>query len=860
MTIQYHSGVALAKKKGKDIHVVETPTGIGDLLPVATAGTAYPRQLRYRFADVVNVKDYGAVGDGVHDDTAAIQKALSVGARTVFFPHGEYLVSSAVAIYENTDMLGHGATILCNVDTDVFTVDGRGLSGGVGLAANVTSGATLFSTKEAHGLSAGDIALIWGQRNCLSPVDAGAWCLGPHEGLKSYFAEPLIVKSAEETSFTSTRGIIFPDYLVDNSAETTSARASTTIHKISFCEGVSVRGITFKHYGSGSCVRARWAKDLRIDGVSVYRGIKQGLSIKIEFCYGTRLADITMFGDPTLSINADTPDFYKWGPIDVTSSWNTTAVGWHLYNTVTGMDMTFADGRWPSMFLTFSDSYVEGALAVPSTTHPGSYGYTFRGNTFVGCAGGLVLRSRAGVISGNHVAGPGADVDGSYGIYMFGAAVNSLVIGNIVTGCCYGVIDHPYSSAEYVLPERNVRYIGNDIDAKTAFYAPSAPDGSIRTSNVEVSGNRLKYTYVGVNLGRWRHGFYVHDNDVIGPGSDAEAGQCFYCGKDSTRHVFLNNRVSSLGKRSDGNPQSIYGIQGVTDASQYPTQVGANAGVVFGYDWLMDGVGRYLNNGSYHKASELYGAVRVGNRSLISTEMKWPANALLSVSDASALIGLQCLSDSGSAGIIGYNPAGEVFGRMLLYVSDSSLRLEVGSQSYRAIESSFYPYQSGSSSLGRSASLWSEIFSATGTINTSDARCKENVAAPDDALMRAWGKVGFKVFQFKDAVEKKGGDARIHVGVIAQEVKAAFESEGLDASRYGLFCHDAWEDEYEDVTVVDQPEVTDEDGNITTPEVSHVEKLLVTAAGDRYGIRYEEALALECAYQRWRLAQIEARL
>ena len=162
--------------------------------------------------------------------------------------------------------------------------------------------------------------------------------------------------------------------------------------------------------------------------------------------------------------------------------------------------------------------------------------------------------------------------------------------------------------------------------------------------------------------------------------------------------------------------------------------------------------------------------------------------------------------------------------------------------------------------LGRAANRWQTVYAGTATINTSDARCKENVAAPDNALMRAWGKVGFKVFQFKDAVEKKGGDARIHVGVIAQEVKAAFEAEGLDASRYGLFCHDTWENEYEDVTVVDQPEVTDDDGNITTPEVSHVEKRLVTAAGDRYGIRYEEALALECAYQRWRLAQIEARL
>jgi hypothetical protein len=37
-------------------------------------------------------------------------------------------------------------------------------------------------------------------------------------------------------------------------------------------------------------------------------------------------------------------------------------------------------------------------------------------------------------------------------------------------------------------------------------------------------------------------------------------------------------------------------------------------------------------------------------------------------------------------------------------------------------------------------------------------------------------------------------------------------------------------------------------------------QIFETPAGDRYGIRYEEALALECAYQRWRLAQIEARL
>lgn len=162
--------------------------------------------------------------------------------------------------------------------------------------------------------------------------------------------------------------------------------------------------------------------------------------------------------------------------------------------------------------------------------------------------------------------------------------------------------------------------------------------------------------------------------------------------------------------------------------------------------------------------------------------------------------------------------------------------------------------------LGRPSVLWKEIFSATGTINTSDERAKTGVTDTGDSLMRAWGKVNFKVFQFKDAVEKKGVDARLHVGVIAQQVIEAFASEGLDATRYGLLCYDKWDDEYEDVEIIDQVEVADEKGNVVTPAKTHIEHRLVTPAGDRYGIRYEEALALEAAYQRWRMDKLEAAL
>ena len=156
---------------------------------------------------------------------------------------------------------------------------------------------------------------------------------------------------------------------------------------------------------------------------------------------------------------------------------------------------------------------------------------------------------------------------------------------------------------------------------------------------------------------------------------------------------------------------------------------------------------------------------------------------------------------------------------------------------------------------------WTNVYAASGSINTSDKREKESITEPDDAIIRAWEKVRFKVFQFRDAVAKKGADsARLHVGVVAQEVLEAFSAEGLDATRYGLLCYDKWDDEYEDVVVVDIPEVVDDEGLVVTPEKSHIEHRLVTPAGDRYGIRYEEALALECAYLRHRMKVLENRL
>ena len=730
-TINHLQGYAFAKKKGNTIHVFEGPHTLADFMPVIAEGSDVPRMLKDRFADVVNVRDFGAKGNGTTDDTEAIQAAMTTGGN-VFFPKGKYVVSKEIVVEGAANVIGRSARILDN------------------------------RTPSPDGLT------------------------------------NLFVVSAEDVSF---KGLSFE---LNSKSAPTNPNGETCIHFVKGSGNVSVEGCYFKNYVQ--CVYSSTDND----------GLIKNISIRNNVCDGYDFAFLLDDFDGCVvegNIGRN-PENTRQNSIE-----DTTRKPPHLLY-VTDRSGSYKRNLVVSNNIEINNAY-SSAFKVRHTE-----GVVVVGNRAAQTERGIEINDCSNVVvSGNSVslsvAADSLNDSAQNGIWLYGVQ-NASVSSNVV-----------------------------EIPAECGAISIrlSASDGGLigENQNIDIINNCLIYQYTDA---AYTYPFHVSGSHFVRIEGNTARNTANSPRRPSLYRIVNSSDITISGtvysdKGSAGNYSLVY-----AENSQRVT-------LFINRELFGQGISPYANFSEGNTDCRVLDGGTVQSRSSSSSpDLRLESNTMCGIS-AYGSNGLSIYAGNKNAD----SPVMKAVIRALVSEDGHPRTYFLGDSVVCDVSDSVRPNADQEASLGSPSNKWTELYAATGTINTSDQRVKSSVASASDTLLDAVGSVPIHTFQFTDAVEKKGADtARFHAGVIAQEVASAFQAKGLDAARYGLFCYDTWQDEYETVEVVDQEEVVDDEGNVVTPRVTHTEQRLITAAGDRYGIRYEELLMLECARLRRELQRMKIAL
>lgn len=137
-----------------------TPTGTG----------AATRTSTDKFSDFISIKDFGAVGDGLTDDTTAIQQALTAH-NMVLIPEGGFLITSTLSIGQRQSLIGLGQRSVIKAQDNSFDAIEIG-----------NLGATLSNFKIENGDVA--IKLQAGPNECTQNHVSDVQIFGPNIGIQ----------------------------------------------------------------------------------------------------------------------------------------------------------------------------------------------------------------------------------------------------------------------------------------------------------------------------------------------------------------------------------------------------------------------------------------------------------------------------------------------------------------------------------------------------------------------------------------------------------------------------------------------------------------------------------------------------
>ena len=513
-----------------------------------------------------SVKDFGAKGDGVTDDTDAFKTAGLLG-QAINVPEGIYIVNDTVQMVSGSQFIGMGnnSIIKGRQGGILFKADGS-YSDKTALVQNSEIGDHFVTVSNTSPFNIGDDIRIMSQRIATNRDDTGEdYWLGVSTGSnhRVHFGEikTLSQKNASQLFFRG--GLIFPDYLTHDNNETDErAGRNSTVQKINFVENIKISNMRIEGNYS-NVARLSICKNSVVENLT-WENVENStfvMFVESYQCEGRYLK---------LKYNAGVPSagVYSRNGLRTVSTVNCGFKYCTVEHGTQCIDFTYNTN---GATIPNINSYVEGCTVIGAvnnsmTSHGGSYRARIVDNTMINChTDGIMSRTREALIQGNTVTGSGNVESGGvkYGITLYqGASVNCIVTDNMVSGFSTGIATRSGADTTF-------RYVGaiisnNSISGCTTGFAFRHGDRPHNARAEIVISNNSVSNFVGeygkfLNIYQYIRGLKIINNIFVG--NDSVNGGIFTRGNSFDFDIIGNTfrGVSRVLWFEDVTDQSVLG-------------------------------------------------------------------------------------------------------------------------------------------------------------------------------------------------------------------------------------------------------------------------------------------------------------
>ncbi len=162
---------------------------------------------------IINVKDFGAYGDSVHDDYAAIINAINSSAalRVIYFPAGDYLIKTQINPPDNIVFRGEGVSsnLIFNLPTsggkDAFNISSIQTNIFTGIDSGYKKGSSVLYVTSTTGLTTNSYAEIRETNGAWNTVPAtwATYCVGQIVKIKAINGNQVSIEPALRIDYNS---------------------------------------------------------------------------------------------------------------------------------------------------------------------------------------------------------------------------------------------------------------------------------------------------------------------------------------------------------------------------------------------------------------------------------------------------------------------------------------------------------------------------------------------------------------------------------------------------------------------------------------------------------------------------------